>query len=528
MLSIANCLQRLFLFFTPGKYGVFDKTPPELSLSQRRHLPLFLSALVKENVFDFGDIRSTILELWMLSVTTPRHSSVHIDCLAKTLKYHNLPYLPSQVMPLSATSDYSVNRDSFEMAMSYMRGALRSAAAAQRQTIRGEYGKVLQRVMAQMRSDLRSLSSDSVEHPPFVRYVREVISLVKSYGADICPVESFFYQVSREYSPSVEDPQLHTAGIISYGFRLGEGEATAIPGLFYYLYEKFKVALVNDRLGEECGILTKSLGNRHILSFVVTRMLPAIIRATIRIPQAWPLLDVYGGALRRLLTSPIVPKDVGMDGPDGIIALLDHILTWLATIQEQCTHASGLSCEQVYTTLQFATLANALQPVLAAFLFSPAVGTNAALKSIVDAFNKFADVAASHLGEVLIGREEPQYAGGILARSLLAGIAGNEGDASLRVNGAESASHIDAFSKHIAADVGKNWVVTANRVAIQARAPSHQPSTQSGEGSGYGPWMMDELLRGLYNELQRWSAAMGTKDGSARKQAWEAFGDVLF
>ncbi len=110
-------------------------------------------------------------------------------------------------------------------------------------------------------------------------FVREVIGLIKSHGGDICPVDPFFYQMGAFYSPSAEDPQLQTAGIMAYGIRVGEGEATAVPQLFYYLCSNFKVAMAHERLGGERKIVERAMENSHVLAFVWGRMLPAIVRA---------------------------------------------------------------------------------------------------------------------------------------------------------------------------------------------------------------------------------------------------------
>ena len=118
---------------------------------------------------------------------------------------------------------------------------------------------------------------------------------------DICPVDPFFYQISPEYSPSRQDPRLQTAGILACGLKLEEGSAHAAPGLFYLLWPNFTTALAGGRLADERAILERGMRHRHVLAFMLGKMLPAVVAAAVRCPDAWALAQTYVDALEARL-----------------------------------------------------------------------------------------------------------------------------------------------------------------------------------------------------------------------------------
>ncbi|CAK7238945.1 MAG: hypothetical protein STHCBS139747_000366 [Sporothrix thermara] len=323
-------------FFGSGDYCIFERLPHAPGLVQRKFVPLFLASVIRSSVFDFRDLGTSILELWMLAIVKPQRFLAYEHRLAEALKQHDLPYVRRASVPASgqAPSSYDTNRAFFSCAMTSLRQQLRDAdSAMRRQQLRSDFARALKLVMQQMREDLRyAKTADAVEHGKYIVFVRGIVALIRSHGSDICPLDSFFYDQSQDFSPSPEDPQLRAASIVTYGLRLGEGEATAAPQLFHYLLNNFNIALANDKLDQECRFLERSMENNNVLGFMLGRMLPAILRATSQAEEAWPLLDVYYSAMERLVTRSPVPKDIGDEnttGGGGVVGLLEDIVAWL-------------------------------------------------------------------------------------------------------------------------------------------------------------------------------------------------------
>ncbi|KAK3392614.1 Mus7/MMS22 family-domain-containing protein [Sordaria brevicollis] len=302
-------MTQLLPFFQPGAYCLFPDIPKNLTGPERRWLPLFVATLVKKNVFDFKDIETNILSLWMQFLIKPARFFGYETYLAEVLQQRCLPFV-SKAGGISAgmTPDYNLHRDLFSHAIYYMRKSLRPPSPDDVSTIgrpsmsinaslrrqRDEYAQTLQLAMTKMKQDLSLLRSDSAEkeHKDYTAFVHQVISLIKSHGVGITVVDNFFLTPSDSYSPPLQDPQLHTAGILAYGVRLSEKETMAGSQLFYYLFTNFKVALANDSLRSEREILQKALsdakvtGYKEFMRFMLDTMIPVVIQVAARVMDA--------------------------------------------------------------------------------------------------------------------------------------------------------------------------------------------------------------------------------------------------
>ncbi|EFW99010.1 hmg-i/hmg-y, DNA-binding protein [Grosmannia clavigera kw1407] len=531
---IHSGVYRLSLFFGSGDRSLFERLPHAPGLAQRKFLPLFLAAMVQNNVFDFKDIGSSILELWLLAIVKPERFLAYEIRLAETLKRHDVPYLRKAFVPTNGQlPSYDTNRAFFACALSSMRLSLQEAEAARRQQLRSDFARALKLVMRQMKEDLNYGKAEAAPHEKYVGFVRCIVALIKSHGGDICPLDDFFYQQSQDYSPSVEDPQLQTAGIIAYGLRLGEGEATAAPQLFHYLHNNFNIALANNQLGKECEILERGMDNNEVLRFVLERLLPAIIRATGDTCDAWPMLAVYCSALQSLLTRWDVPKDIGDENMAAAIGVMDEILNWLrgnwrggSSLSADTGGTRMLSCVQVHVMALLTALANVLQPVLMTCSYlalSPSTSTG--LDRVVREFHSFATRSSDMLkrransGEGLASRGGER--GGSIPLSVVlgddgegSGFSGRRGSMDGYETGLDSVpgtAQVNMFRKLIVRHVRENWVVGDGQISVRkasARAGgAGDGSVNSGAaaatvvaaGTAYGPWTMGELL----DELQR-------------------------
>ncbi|CAK7264944.1 hypothetical protein SEPCBS119000_001251 [Sporothrix epigloea] len=407
-------------FFGTGDYCIFERLPHAPGLLQRKFVPLFVSALIRSNVFDFKDLGTSLLELWMMAIVKPQRFLAYEHRLAEVLKQHDLPYVRQAHIPSGGQApNYHTNGLFFDCVMTSLRQQLQDAdGTARRQQLRSDFARALKLVMQQMKGDLKFAKAQPVEHEQYIVFVRYIVALIRSHGSDICPLDSFFYEQSPDFSPSPEDPQLRAASIVMYGLRLGEGEVTAAPQLFHYLLNNFNIALANDRLDQECKFLERSMENDNVLGFMLERMLPAILRATSQMEEAWPLLNVYYSAMEQLLTRSPVPKDIGDENTTGgVVGLLHDIVAWLqwaALTLAADAAAAGVAasdavlsggdaqktsiCMRLHAMAQLIALANLLQPLLMVCSCLPCPpATQARLDRAISGFSQFIELALADI-----------------------------------------------------------------------------------------------------------------------------------
>lgn len=511
-------------YFSIGKYGLFSDTPKKLSTAERRYLPLFLAVLVKNHVFDFRDVGISILGLWILSIVKPTRFLGYENYFAEVLQQHSLPFLDRAVVAVGIPPDYNSNVDFFACALHYMRKTLRECGSAQSKQHRDEFSKILQLAMQKMKEDLALLRTDAVEHGLYIDFVRQIISLIKSHGVGICVVDPFFTQPSIDYSPSIQDPQLHTAGIVAYGVRLSEKDVTAVPQLFHYLFNNFKIALGNDKLDQECKILGQAMGNAHVISFMLQFMIPAVIQASAQVHGCWALLEVYAAALDNVLSAGCVPRELPDDDMEHAANILRGILAWLDGLR--C--AEALSLPQLHIMTLLGVLANTLQPSLASYLFN-SEPDGATVPGLADAVDRLAGCfteARSHLEDVLCLPDAELTEACVRVPVLLGGLLPPP------VEGGGSTTRdprVQDFAKTIVSDVRRNWVVSRDCVMVRMASgrvgsggggggaiPVLSQATTSLQGVRYTRWEVRGVLRRLCGEMGKWELGEGGKAGSGR------------
>ncbi|KAK3315198.1 Mus7/MMS22 family-domain-containing protein [Apodospora peruviana] len=550
-------MTQLSPYFGPGKYGLFSDSPKDLKSPDRKYFPLFIAILVKNHMFDFKDIESSLLGLWIISIIAPFRFLGYETYLAEVLQRHNLPFLERATVLVGVGSDYNSNHDFFACAIHYMRKSLREAGSTQSRQFREEFSKVLQLAMHKMKEDLALVRLDAAEHAAYMGFVRRVISLIKSHGVGICVVDPFFTQPSQDYSPPIQDPRMHTAGIIAYGVRLAEKEVTAVPQLFHYLYNNFKIALGNGKLEQERRILETAMENGHIMSFMLQFILPAIIQASTQVDEAWVLLETYVAALARLLTRSCVPRELtSQDLEYAVTGVLASVLSWFAGLRDRSGYGA-LSAQQLHVVNLLVTIANALQPSLMTWLDSKPdveddVITRDGLEGTIDELTSVIEEAHSHVGEVLFGDEQevlPRHNGlggvsssleaSIRAGGLLSGlpppsaaVASSYGT----MGGSGKNPRVHEFVKHIVIDVGKNWTVANGVVMLKMggasggrfTATQQQPGGVGGSqvGSGFTLGSVQELTQALYGRLGDWGLR-GSNRGYGGKR-YQVDGSFIF
>ncbi len=477
----------------------------------------------------------------MLAITKPSHLLQYENHLANILKHNGLPFLQRATIP-ATTPDYNANHGFFACAVHHMRMTLREAGSMQARKLRAEYKDTLVLVMSKMRRDLQELVPRAQEHKAYIGFVRQIVSLIKSHGVGICVVDPFFTQPSLEYSPPVQDPQLHIDGIIGYGVKIGEKDPTAIPQLFHYLFNNFKIALANNKVEEERTILEKAMGNPDVVTFVLQFMLPAIIEAVAQTNDAWMLLQVYVGAIRGLLTRSCMPKQLRGQDLAHSASLLGSILACFAKFREINTDA--ISLPQLYIIDQLATLANAQQCSLSAWLYiSPGS------EDTLDASRGTAEEAVKSLASMT--QEAAPYLTNILAHGsgqlrepgdVLAGELSSEPPLEINIQSLFTGlslvtttntirdPRVTSFASHIVGDVKRNWILLPGLVTVKVAgkpvggAITSTPmatGSQSCNGTSYGPWNMRGLAGNVCQEMERWKLdVVQLSDGPGGERAW--------
>lgn len=514
-------------FFSPGNSDLFGGLPHELGLVERKYVPLFVATLLKNHIFNFSSIGCSHFDIWIQSLVKPFLALRYENYLAETLKALDIGYMKGATVINGAAPRYDTNRDFFACGITHMRKELRQADVAQRKSLRTKYENLLKIVMQQIRAGLKSLELNSVAHRDYIRFVHEVVGLIKSRGGDICTVDGYFYQVSAEYSPAKEDPQLHTAGILAYGLRLEEGDTTAIPQLFYYLYNHFKTSLANGQIEAEVKVVQNGMKDDKILTFVIGRMLPAIIQTSSHAPHVWPLLGVYSTALQGVLDRSSLPREIPQSQIDDVVMLLETIIDWLRRKSHiNDTHASTLTATDTHIFTELVKICNSIRPSLASWLFLPACDRDCRVEDCLDTVTALARSASTYFDNLRVfpqpqsGVTEVIHPRDVVVRDLFAGWKETINSRFLL----QMNSYVASFAQNLECELRTNWVVTQDIITVKAAvAASAQPS--GGQQSARGvkndldgkAWLVSDLLAGL----KIWVNEMGQCDkngNSSRKK----------
>ncbi|PNY27640.1 Protein mms22 [Tolypocladium capitatum] len=483
-------IMRLSDMFKVGKYGLFERAPRELDLDRRQYLALFTSTLLKHGLDDFSDAGFSLSELWALSLVKPREYLRYETRLAEELHRHGVAFVPDAVVGLATIRpDYKTNRDLFEFAISDMRKSIRDAGPALEQILKTKHSKTLKLVMELIKGDLKTTSHDDYSHHGYVIFVQDIISLIKTHG--ICAVDNFFYQISQEYSPSVQDPQLRVAGLISYGLRLREDDDKSGYGqqLFHLLLNNVKFSMINDKLRGEVSLLRKGLKNQGIIDFVLGKMLPAVVRASLKNGIAFPLMDIYAEALRLRFSKKTVAYELN-EGDLPQVAVLLHAS--VAGMDDLGRSSAPLLEAQVHVVRQVMGVLNLLWPSLYTMSVSSASSPGwAETSETLERIRGFALSAETYLrGLVATGDSL------VLPGQLFAGIRRSQ------VRTARFDADVDIFTENIVQDIAKNWSATAHGITIQT--PENHRGAMATQGLVIPAWDTRDTLKDLHERTREW------------------------
>ncbi|OTB04527.1 hypothetical protein M426DRAFT_58416 [Hypoxylon sp. CI-4A] len=500
---IHSRLLRISQFFAAGRHSIFQKPPQAINSPSRRYHALFLTALIERGMTDFKDLGMSTLDLFLLELVKPFHFLSYENRLALVLKQRGDPYLKGATIETSVNPNYSSNRCLFAYVVATMRKRLRSAETAQKPQLQSQFSKALRNTMDQMKLDLKSMTLDSPEHADYIGFVRSIVSVIRSQ--DLCPVDSYFYQISREYSPSSQDPRLQIAGILSWGLKLEDGDAKAVSGLFYLLFPNFKIALTNGKLGEEIGILQQGMGNPRVFSFMLSGMFPAIIKSALEESKGWILLDTYVDAFEAALMTPSIYKAIGMEDMNGLLSLFEYTFDGVRHLQTLDT--ADIHPEHIYTLIQIIRLMNLLSPSFTAFLINePNSQAAMDITEAISVFTVFTREADEYLSSIFA---KPTNSSAPIAADVVV-INSTRLFQGARVFSTGSVSgsneHINRFANHMIRDIKDNWVSDGLTVTVRGPSrPQGQLSTQTGQGTVVTRWDTKELLQILNGQLKEWN-----------------------
>ena len=118
--------------FGRGDFALFEKDMLQLAPGQRRHLCLFVSVLLEEQVTDLTvwnivmsswrrlantkpqGMGSSLLEMWLMSITKPKQYLCFENRLGEQLKRRGCEFLPDAIIGLALHPKYGANRDLFQ------------------------------------------------------------------------------------------------------------------------------------------------------------------------------------------------------------------------------------------------------------------------------------------------------------------------------------------------------------------------------------------------------------------------------
>lgn len=483
---------RLSNMFKIGKYGLFDGLPHTLDLEQRRYLVLFISALLKHGFTEFSTAGFSLSEVWALSLVKPQDYLEYENQLAEQLGLHGKNIVPEAVIGLSTHPSYNSNRNLFEFLVSAMRRSIRDAGPSLRKIIIAEHSKSLKQVMDQIQRDLGAMSQRTSGHHEYVVFVRDIISLIRAHGSDFCTVDDFFYQISKEYSPSAQDPQLQVAGMVSYGVRLGEGDTRVAHQLFFFLFNNFKVAMASGKLEGDVDMLRKGMKTPGILDFVLGKMLPAIIRASFIDSSVFPILDVYVEALWLLLTENLVGHEICVDDIPHLAVTARAIVEGMCNMYRKQDPLSG---EQAHVIRQLVVIVNLLWPSINILhMLRPQSSEWSDLSNSLDSLKEFAGRAETYIHSLLEINDYSMKSDLLFAGLRRSGMSRPHFD-----------NYVKSFTDNIVQDVTKNWIVGRDKLTIQTPGKARGlPSTQ--QGVNVPVWEMEDIMQDLHVRIRecRW------------------------
>lgn len=484
-----NCgLLKLSDMFQPGKFCLFSDDQHILDLSQRQSFISFTSTLLEHGFDDFSDAGFTVPEVWVAALITPLKYLTYEKIIALQAYCFAKGIVPDIVIDSTTQPSYKTNKQLFDLTVSSLRKITRSVEPGTGRPL----PKILELAMRLMQHDLGVMYTDASQHQNYVVFVQGIVSSIRAHGSDLCMVDSFFLQVSKEYSPPIQDPHLQIASMLSYGILIEEGEeARGAQQLFFLLLNNFKHALANGNPTDDARMLRKGMKHKSILAFVLGMMLPAIIRVSFTLSSCFPLLDVYATALRLLLKGRILSQQLDESDLSHVSVTIQAIVEGIRQMRLGREVPSG---PRIHILEQAMNILNLLWPSL--LIANAQWPRNPWLIDIVctlQGIASFTRVAQLYLHDMIeIGSDS-------LDSDLL--FEGLEIEHTRTFN-----AHVDFFTDYIKDDIKRNWTITSQRILVQVPLKGKGQSEQKGNGIVNPTWIERDLILKVSNEIREWNS----------------------
>lgn len=497
--------------FKTGKYRLFEESLHKLGLEQRKFSTLFVATLLKHDFDDFRNVGFTLQELYMLSIVKPQESLAYEYKLAEQLIFHGKAFVPKTVVGLATSPDYGINRQLFEFAIDHMRVSVRDVAQPLEKDIKATHKRTLGLVMAQMQNDLKTIADDKSQHPAYVRFVQSIISLIMTHGDQISHVDMFFLQHTKEYAPPREDPQHQVGKMASYGLRVLEGNERAESQLFWFLHGCFKSMLVDGKLHKEAQLLARGLRKPGVLSFVLGKMMPAIIHAMLDTPAS-VLLDVYLHAMSLFLDSEDESIVLGENDLPPIQTTLASILNAVERISLWETRLTGRKLEEdLHLLCQLVRLMNLLWPSIYMLIVTPRPSLPPArLSSLLGWVRQFTAGAEIYLedwpkrDERAVGSADettdPPTNQPLINKSDLFG------GVTLEVTAESPNQLVVEMADNLIKDMSDTWLIDDCRITIKSAGRVTQSTPAAPTGIERPEYQVEDLVADLHCRVAEWNS----------------------
>lgn len=476
---ISGGLITLSAVTAPSTYTLFKRSWLSLNPGEKQYAVLFVSTLLRLGIHDVSELGFTLLQLWSLSIVKPERELSFELQLADQLKANDEQFVPD--LSRKQTMNYTLMSDLFEYDVAFMRRSLHTADPSDKKTLAAEYSAVLRLVMEQMKRDLTSLASEEALHVPYVLFVRRIISLIRAHGSEICAVDDFYYQMTKEYSPSIQDPHLQVAGMISYGLRLQDGDSRVGQQLFFFLLNNAKQAIIRDTLGDSINLLRRGFADTNVANFILRYLLPAIIAASLQDASVYPLFDIYAEALDAVYGNLMVAKSV--PDSDGITAIFHLIKDGFNNLRQVQRILSG---QELHVIRQSVACMNVLWPALFESFLNGLVQSTLQTTATLDQLSATFEEAITYMETNTISREL-----GVDATRLF-GAFGGCTSIDRRQN-----HQTMSFADHIVKDVDKNWVEMNGKINIQT-------TVKDAKGVEAPVFDLEVLIKDIELEMREW------------------------
>ncbi|KAK6446828.1 hypothetical protein FP744_10003078 [Trichoderma asperellum] len=487
-IGLINCgLLKLSDMFQPGKFCLFSDQQHLLDPSQRQFFISFTSTLLEHGFDDFSDAGFTASEVWVLALITPL-KYLKCESLFTLQRYcYAKGIVPNNIINSTTQPSYKTNKQLFDLTISSLRKITRSLEPSTGRSL----SKTLELAMKLMRNDLGVMYTDACQHQNYVVFVQGIISSIRAHGSGLCMVDNFFLQVSKEYSPPIQDPQLQIASMLSYGILIEEGEeARGAKQLFFLLLSNFKHALANGKPMDDARMLRKGMKHKSILAFVLGKMLPAIIRVSFTLSSCFPLLDVYATAFRLLLTGRILSQQLDESDLSHASVTLRAVVEGMRQMRLGNEVSSG---PRIHILRQVMSILNLLWPSL--LIANAQWPHNRWLIDIACSLSdiaSFAEVAEQYL------RDLTEMGNDSLDTDLL--LEGLKVENSLSFD-----AHVEYFTNCIQEDIERNWTIDSQRIIIHIPLRGKGQIEQGENGILNPNWEKKEIIYYIYNEIREWN-----------------------